>query len=53
MFNLHLQEAKRLIPKTRETNTLVRQLDERIRINSKLALVNIENTWINFNLMYN
>lgn len=51
MFNLHLQEAKRLIPN--ETNTLVRQLDERIRINSKLALVNIENTWINFNLIYN
>jgi hypothetical protein len=44
MFNLHLQEAKRLIPKTRETNALVRQLDERIRINSKLAVVNIENT---------
>lgn len=42
-YDLHLQEARRLIPKSHETNTLELQLDERLRLKAKQSLVSFPN----------
>ena len=46
-YNMHLEEARRLIPPTHETNKFVRQLNQRIRQKTNKSLVIAENLYSN------